>query len=290
MPRELSAEPQREQERRPENFITAYYMRHGESSSDKNDPLRGLTDKGIEQVRKAVERVASEIPDKNSQIRLYSSGSERTRQQCIVAAAVLRDANFTNITIDANSLPEKRAELTGKGVRFTKILSGDELKEAQAATIAQLGLRQEGPGIGKRIAELKAPKEYPTKLRGLEADTGISAVVHWLTDKEVPAGAESRAQKAATVAKAVEIANRWAEHMRRAAEKGKEVKPMVALAFGHSSALTAYGADVFGWQGEELAEVENAEGLKIDFSGIADETPRIQPFGEKIEAKVNPIG
>src|SRR3989338_1868777 len=240
-----------------ENPITVYYLRHGESSADKNDPLRGLTEKGIIQVQMAIDRVAKELKDSKTRVRLYSSGSERTREQCIVAAQLLRDRGFTEITIDENSLPEKKVELEEGHVQFGRILEKDEIARVQQELIDELSLHQEGPGIARRIGELKAPKDYMAKLRAMESETGIGAVVHWLKDTQVPEGAESSEQKAGIIENAIKIASRWAEHMRK-----QNSKPVVALVFGHSSALTAYGAKVFEWSDEELEEIENAEGLK----------------------------
>lgn len=253
----------REAERKETPPITVYYLRHGESSSDKTDPLRGLTEKGVEQVQEAIRRVSKEIEDKDTQIKLYSSGSERTRQQCIVAAEILHNAGFNNITIDENSLPQKGGE------------------RAQ-----ELGLHVEGPGVAKRVSELHAPKDYMAKLRQLESETGIGAVIHWMMDENLPEGAESAKQKAEVVENAVDITNRWAQHMKRDMEKGRDVRPMVALVFGHASALTAYGARAFEMNPGKLGEIENAEGIKMNFSGIAGQKPELQPFGDEIEKKV----
>ncbi len=274
--------PEEREGERQENPITVYYLRHGESSSDKTDPLRGLTEKGIAQVQTAIERITKEIKNPSTQIRLYSSGSERTREQCIVAAQVLHRAGFNNITIDENSLPEKKVELQEGNVRFGSILEKDERAHAYEELIAELSLHREGPGVARRIGELKAPKDYMAKLRSMESETGIGAVVHWLRDPQVPEGAESSEQKAEIIENAIEIASRWAQHMKK-----QDSKPVMALVFGHSSALTAYGAKVFGWGNEELEEIENAEGLKINFSGVPSDAPKIEPYGEKIESKVD---
>lgn len=268
-----------------ENPITVYYLRHGESSEDKTDPLRGLTEKGISEVREVVQRIAQEITDKNTQVRLYSSGSERTRQQCIVATKILREAGFTDITIDRNSLPGKKVEFVSEGVRFTSILEGEEKEKGQKELVEKLGLKVEGPGVARRIAELKAPKEYMAKIRQLEKDTGIGAVIHWMMDKDLPVGAESYKEKAGIVEEAVETTNRWAQHMKKTGSK-----PFVAFTFGHASALTAYGTKAFEMDKDEesfkkFGEVENAEGLKVSFSGEAGSKPEIKPFGEVIEQK-----
>lgn len=270
-----------------ENPITVYYLRHGESSEDKNDPLRGLTDKGREQVRGAIRRAAGEIKDKNSQIRLYSSGSERTRQQCIVAAEILKEAGFADITIDNNSLPKKEATFTSDGVKFERILDEKDKEEAQRKLAETMGLAVEGYGVAKRIAELKASKDYKNQIRALEKETGTPAVIHWLMDRNLPEGTESAPQKAEVVTKAIEITNRWAQHM-----KQKNEQPIVAFAFGHSSALTSFGLKTFGMEDEPerikaFGEVENAEGLKVSFSGEVGSKPEIKPFGQTIEQRAS---
>jgi broad specificity phosphatase PhoE len=284
--KEIPKEYQIEEEIKSENPITVYYLRHGETTEDKTDPLRGLTEKGIKQVEEAIQEIIKEIPDKKIQIRLYSSGSERTQEQCIIAAKILKEAGFTDVTIDQNSLPGKRVEFTPEGIKFTSILEREEKDIEQKKLVEELGLKVEGPGIAKRIAELRAPKEYKKKLRELEEETGIPAVIHWMMDKNLPPGTESAEEKAKIIETAIEITNRWAQHIKK-----RGSKPIVALVFGHASALTAYGAKAFGMDKDKeslkkFGEVKNAEGLKIIFSGIAGKGPEIEPFGKVIEEKV----
>jgi len=148
-----------------------------------------------------------------------------------------------------------------------------------------MGLTIEVPGIAKRIAELKASKDYKNQIRALEKETGTPAVIHWLMDRHLPEGTESAPQKAAVVEKAIEITNRWAQHM-----KSVGSKPIIAFTFGHSSALTSYGLKAFEKDADpdqikEFGEVENAEGLKVSFSGNAGSKPEIKPFGKVIEQK-----
>lgn len=263
-----------------ENPITAYYLRHGESSEDKTDPLRGLTEKGIAQVEEAIRRVAGEIKDKNAEIRLFDSGSERTKQQCIVAARVLKDAGFSNLVMDMASLPQKRAEVSEGGVRFGSVLEGDALTRGHAELAERLGFKP-GWSIKELIAELRATPEYMKKIRTLEKETGISAVVAWLMDKEIPEGVETPEQKARMIEEAIARAAQLAEGMREI-----KSRPVVALVFGHASALTSYGTKAFALDPSKAGEVENAEGVKVGFSGIAEQASKVEPFGQEIEKMV----
>lgn len=264
------------EQREPSPQLTVYYLRHGESSEDKTDPLRELTEKGKRQVLEAVDGISDTI-DLSTPVRLYSSGSERTRQQVLVAAWLLHSKGFENITIESGAVPKKEILISGSDISFGAKREREEMTDEEKKQLSrQLGIQITGPGIQKRIGELKAPKEYMKSLRDREAETGIGAVVHWLTDEQYPQGTESPADKVAVLEEAVESTQKLAERMKRL-----EREPVVAFVFGHSSALTAYAQDKLGFDPARFGEVENVEGLKMEFTGSGK--PTIEPSGRHIE-------
>lgn len=267
-----------EQEQGGEPMISVYYLRHGESSEDKTDPLRGLTEKGKQQVLEAVDQISSEFTDPKQQIRLYSSGSERTQQQTMVAAWLLHQKGFTNLVVEQSSLPQKELSVTEDGISFGAKRDHEWSDDEKKALLPSLGIRviEGSGGVKGRIGELKAPKEYMASLRASEAETGVPAVVKWLTDTEFPQGAESPDDKVRVLDEAITQADRIAGKL-----KEKNAEPFTAFVFGHSSALTAYAQEKLGFDPLQHGEVENAEGISLKLSG--DGKPVLSPLGPEIE-------
>lgn len=246
-------EPGREIHHEPEHMITVFVLRHGESSEDKTNPKRGLTEKGQDQVRAAVHKIIATLDPKHDAIRLYDSSTDRTNQQLWLEHDMLTEAGFA-VYVAAPS----------------HAMAGKDAPEGA------------GSGIAKRLSGIEGSKEAIQKLRdpayqkSLGTDNPITA---WLKEPNLPEGVSTPADKLKQFQTAADATQRIAERER---EKGAE-KRIVVIANSHSSGLTAYAAEKLGLTPDAIGEVENAEGFRVDFSGRPGEAQRFTAFGEKIE-------
>lgn len=74
--------------------VTAYILRHGETTEDKSDPRRGLTLKGEQQIDAAAERLIKELDVKRDLIQIFDSGNHRATVSVLRIAEKLKEAGF----------------------------------------------------------------------------------------------------------------------------------------------------------------------------------------------------
>lgn len=265
--------------------LTVYLLRHGESGKDKTDPKRGLTDNGENQVKEAFSKIldqilAEENPDfedwdnpeakkealskalQNIEIHLRDSGTDRTFQQEWIEKEMLDDLGVEEVYIPKAAY---------------------EWKEEVPPPTA-------GPGIKKRLRGVGGLSEQPEFRKLIDNPEyqkkvgATDALIAWaLTpEDEIPKGVETRRQMVERYKKDLASVNRVAERLE------KYPKRVVVVANSHASIITVAASAEFGIPMERLGEVENAEGIRMDFYG-GDKAYKVQPVGEKIEKKVEDI-
>lgn len=240
--------------------ICAYLIRHGETSENKNDPKRGLTAKGIEQSRGAAERIAGEIQetypkDVPVELRGYDSGQDRANQTLIAVATLLRDRGYNVVLPKAKDAEE-------------------ETRYAEAGFTPK-----EGPGIRSKIRSIQIAKEARPYLYRKEKEEGIGPVMVWLTEPEeelAARGIEGKDVAFARVEKGVEQTARIASRIR------EQKRHVVAIATTHGGTLEGYATKKLGLTPKALGEIENCEGLKMEFPGDGT-PPRVRLWGEHAE-------
>ena len=74
--------------------VTAYIIRHGETTEDKLNPNRGLTLEGENQADEAAERLISELNPATDVIQILDSGNYRANATVMRIAQKLKSAGF----------------------------------------------------------------------------------------------------------------------------------------------------------------------------------------------------
>jgi len=267
--------------------LTVYLIRHGESGKNKINPNRGLTDKGHEQVKIAFNKIinqiiADEVPDFKDWDKPEARAAA-LKQAMEKVAIHLRDSG-TNRTIEQEWV--EKEVLTSLGVKPEQINLPDSAYEWQDVARPQTA----GPGIQKRLKGVqgletnKITMGFRKKIGDKKYQKSLGAsdeIVAWALTPEdkIPEGVENVRQMS-------ERKNRdLAKVERIAAKLGQRDKRIIYVANSHASILSLSAADELGIPLPEVGEVENAEGLRLDFysSGKKHEA---RPVGEKIEELV----
>lgn len=257
--------------------LTAYMIRHGETSDNKFDPNRGLTEEGKQQMDAAADRLIAELDPNRDIINLLQSGNPRATMSVERIAAKLKAAGFkfmepiklipaskrkgASTYFGATTEPERVTYYRrGRAANFT-----DDAKKLLASPEIHKRLN-----ITDKIAKNKDAKRIPAWY-GL-AELG-----------ELPEGAESPEHSAGRMEEAYASIQKQLPLVADHLEPGKRlVSIMAANASTLDAAITARtGKDAF----ERPGEVENAEGFRIDFA--VDQEPEFDVWGPDIESKIH---
>lgn len=279
--------PDRDNKERKEKMelpkFTLYIMRHGQSNENKSDPNRGLTETGQTQVRESFTRLldevlAEEMPEFNDwdnaeakkaaiariapklEFHLRDSGTYRTIQQEWLEAKILNEMGITDFYLPKAAYDwkgEKPPEKAGPGI-------AKRLKGVQ-------GL-DKSPNFRKLIGD----KEYQKKVGAIDEITAWALT----PDEEIPSGVESRQQMVerygGDLAKLQKITQ-----SRRISQYPKRI---IVVANSHASIITLSASEELNIPLTELGEIENAEGLRLNFYS-GSKPYEVKPFGEKTETK-----
>lgn len=264
--------------------LTLLVMRHGESSEDKSDPNRGLTEIGQQQVRESFAEfldkiLAEENPEFNQwnnpeakkiafakiapklEFHLRDSGTYRTQEQEWIQAEMLNEIGVTEINLPKSAYDFKSQE------------------SPQSA----------GPGVAKRLKGVQGMdknKDFRKLIGQTDYQKTVGAVdemTAWaLTpEKDVPQGVETYPEMMTRYQNDLAKLQRLAQ-----SRKIKEYpKRIIVIANSHASILTLASSGELSIPLTKLGEIENAEGLRLDF--YDNNQYQASPFGEKTESIVN---
>lgn len=257
--------PESREAERSSPVLTAYVLRHGETTEDKLNPNRGLTLEGEKQMDQAAERLITELDPERDMIQIFDSGNQRALVSVMRIAEQLKAARFLffePIRVDSrkNFLP------TEEGVRTTP--------EPRARPMVR------GIGAARIPNTFKQQLSDPVwhKVLGIVDDIPDKRIATWMLG-EWPDEVESPKEVAIRVETAIVQAQARLPMLAR--QLGLEKRIVV---IGAANA-TAIDAAIVGRTGvpvtERGGETSNAEGFKIDFS-LAKE-PKFSVWGEKIE-------
>jgi len=262
--------------------LTVYLIRHGESGKDKTNSKRGLTDKGVEQVKQTTHNIikqiiTDEVPEfanwedkeavKNAfkqalqkvEIHLRDSGTVRTQEQEWAEHDVMIEMGANEEDIN---LPKSAYEWKGVPTPDTA-----------------------GPGIARRVKGIQGVDtnpEFRKKISDKAYQEKLGAkdeIVAWALTPEddIPEDVETKAEMVRRKNADLVVVERAARLL-----KNKE-KRIIYIANSHASIASLTSADELGIPLEELGEVENAEGLRLDFYSSGNQRTA-KPVGEKIES------
>jgi len=268
---ERGIEAKLEKEKMPESIITAYVIRHGETTTEKLDPRRGLTERGIEQAKKAALRIANEIAqetpkEQKIELRGYDSGIDRANQTLIEVVKVLTEKGYKVY------LPYSSQEIAQDKVTL------EEMKKAGL-------IYGEGPGIKPRIRNMTLPTEAKKRLTEEAERKGEELVVTILTtppEKLKEMGGETPKEIFQRMESGVKSTNRVSQWLR----KREYPRKIVAIATSHGGTLEGYLTEKLGIGPKELGAISNCEGFRLDFTGKPGEEPKINFWGEEIEKRM----
>lgn len=262
--------------------LTVYLIRHGESGKDKTDPKRGLTDKGRLEVKNTITNIAKQII--NDELPDFKDWDNKTAYARALEAALdkiklfIRDSKTDRTCEQDWVMNDTLIEL---GARPDQI----DLPKSAYAWKGETVPAEAGPGVEKRLKGIQGIEKEPgfrKKLGDPEYLQALGAkdeIVAWaLTpDDEIPTAVETKTQmlqrKNADMAKVENVAS-WLSHK-------EQTKRIVYIANSHASMTSLIAADELSIPLEQVGEVDNAEGVRLDFYG-SDNKKIVQPIGDKI--------
>ena len=259
-----------EKEKLPQGIITVYLLRHGETTSDKTDPRRGLTEKGKEQAQKAALRIAQEIiqttsPKKVIELRGYDSGVFRANQTLIEIAKILTEKSFRiYLPYSTQELAEDKFSL-------------EEMKKKGL-------IYGEGPGIKPRIRNMILPDEAKKEIVKKAKEKGEEPVVTLLTTspaKLKEMGIETPEEIFQRIEEGVKITEKLAHRL----GKGESPRKIIVIATSHGGTLEGYLTQKFNLDPKTLGEIPNCEGIRLDFPGNLQEEVKISLWGDEMEKR-----
>ncbi|MBI2989638.1 MAG: histidine phosphatase family protein [Candidatus Magasanikbacteria bacterium] len=258
--------------RREMPVMTAYVLRHGETTKDKTNPKRGLTPEGESQLDQAAERLMSELdPDKDI-IQVFDSGNPRAELSVMRVAERLKEGGFTFFSPIKMRWDPQTGEMHAQHEGLRTI---DEPKSRSRRDI----------GAANIPDEYKAQLDDPERHRALGIPETIQdkRVATWFL-ADWPDEVERPEQVNARVEEGIALAEK------RVAMLAKQLGPGKRIVVVSAANATAIDAVVSARTGltpvERGGGIENAEGFKVDFS--LNENPTFSVWGKDIETRLQP--
>lgn len=248
--------------------LTAYILRHGETTENKLDPKRGLTEKGEAQTDAAAERLIQELNPDRDIIQILDSGNHRATVTVMRIAEKLKTAGFKFFE------PVKVGKGDINDVRQGGMTTAEQPKSRKLKKIEAAALSDD---FKKKLANPALHEQL-----GLPEEVGDKRVAAWYGLAElgqIPEDAESPAQVSARVKAGMEQTQRFIPML--AGQLGPD-KRLVTIAGANATAVDTTITDATGIKAVKRGgEIENCEGFKVDFR--KDEEPTIAVWGGKIE-------
>jgi len=241
--------------------LVVYLIRHGESTSNKNDVSRELTPQGRAQVEEATKKIinqlrvqiaksaskkgAEEIDEvlKSIKFRVYDSETPRTTEQAQIEKEVLLK----------NGIAEENIYLLHPNSESEDL---DERK------------RKAGPGIKRRIGTVtESTPVFRKKLDDPDYQKQLGAadgVIAWMImpEEDIPVGVQSYPQVKESMNQTKKSLQQLAK---RISDRGDA--PVVVIANSHAPRVTVAMAATFELNPREMSMAGNAEGLRFTFNG-----------------------
>ena len=246
--------------------VTAYILRHGETTENKLDPNRGLTAQGERQVDEAAERLRQELNPKTDIIQLLDSGNHRANVTVMRLGERLREAGF--IFFRPVKLESGTRQPAETGVNISPEPASRPYSRIESARIPD--------DVKKQLSK----PEVHEKL-GIPDAIADKRVAAWFLG-DWPDEVEKPGEVAARVRTGMENAQKNLPML--AGQLGPD-KRIVSISAANASAIEATineftGSSVVDRKGE----VENCEGFKVDFK--LNSQPGFAVWGEKIEQQI----
>jgi len=242
-------------------LVTAYVIRHGETTEDKLNPNRSLTPEGERQADEAAGHLIAELNPATDIIQLLDSGNHRANVTVMRVAEKLKEAGFKFFipvhTDKAGNVQDADVQTTNnpKSKKYDKIGAAnipDEFKKllADPALHAELGIGDDIPD--KRI------------------------LTWFMIQRE---GMETPAQVVERVKKGMVDTQKQLPKLNKVLTPDQRV---VVIAAGNASMVDPLVTEASGVHPKDRGgETHNCEGFKVDFK--VGEDPEIGLWGENIE-------
>lgn len=245
-------------------IVTAYVIRHGETTENKLDPKRGLTKKGEEQVDEAAEKLISELNPQRDVIQLLDSGNYRANATVMRIAERLKSAGFLFFQPIRT---DKAGKLEREQPGTTDNPRSRSYKRIEAANIPD--------SFKKRLSDPELHKKF-----GIPEDIPDKRVATWFMMNEE--GMENPEQVTARIFQGIESSQKQVSKVAEAMGPGKRI---VTIAAGNGSMIDSMVTHVTGIRPlNRGGETDNCEGFKVDFN--LTEQPEVKVWGKKIEREV----
>ncbi|MFC1687159.1 hypothetical protein ACFL0L_01095 [Patescibacteria group bacterium] len=270
--------------------LTVFLMRHGESESDKTKSSRGLTEKGREQVTENFNGLIDQIiKDELPEFKDFDNPEER--QKAAIEAIAKVEVHLADSGTDRTMEQawQQRQMLIDLGIPAEHIfLSKATYKWAQEkGFMDSISEPQGGPGVKRRLAGVQGMDQAPAFRKLIdnpEYQQKVGAadeIGAWAKtpDDEVPEGVEKRGEMEARMESDLSTVQALTE--KRLVRYPKRV---VYVANSHASIITLAAAKELNLPIDKLGQVDNAEGIRMDFHGSGKQR-EVSPFGKNLTTK-----
>ena len=241
--------------------VTAYIIRHGETTEDKLNPNRGLTLEGENQADEAAERLISELNPATDVIQILDSGNYRAN------ATVMRIAQ----------------KLKSAGFKFFNLIHSDKDGHYQDKNISTHN-DPESKSYNK-IAAANIPDSFKIRLADstLHSELGIPDDI---PDKRMLAWFMLREEGMETPEQVTErVKSGMADTQKQLPKLNSILTPdqrIVVVAAGNATMVDSLVTSSSGVHPKDRGgEINNCEGFKVDFN--LKQEPQINLWGENIE-------
>ncbi len=237
--------------------LVVYLIRHGETTSNKSDVSRELTEKGKRQVEKAIEKIITQVQE------FVPVGSNKQQNEEILKTVKFRIYDSETPRTMEQAQIEKEA-LIQHGVPDQNIYI---LHPAYNSADIEQRNRKAGPGVKSRIGTVTdSTPDFRKKLDDPEYQKSLGAadgVIAWMLtpDEEIPKGIETYSQ-----------ARRYMEETKAGLQKlAKRIndrgdESMVVIANSHAPRVTVAMSSELNMDPKGIQMAGNAEGLRLKFN------------------------
>ncbi|MBI5222595.1 MAG: histidine phosphatase family protein [Candidatus Magasanikbacteria bacterium] len=242
--------------------VTAYLLRHGETTEDKLNPNRGLTKKGEEQADAAAEKLIAELDPNQDVIQLFDSGNHRANVTVMRIAEKLKEAGFAFF---------KPIKNLGRGEREGELETTSEPKAKTYHRVRAADIPEE---FKKKLADPELHKKL-----GIPDNVPDKRVLAWFLS-DWPDEVEKPAQVTQRVREGMRQTSIRLPALAKCLGEGRRIVTLVA---GNATVIDVMVDSELKLKAlDNEGGTENCEGVKIDFV-LGKEKPKILPWGEKIE-------
>ncbi len=241
--------------------VTAYIIRHGETTEDKLNPNRSLTTEGESQADDAAEQLITELNPQTDVIQILDSGNHRANVTVVRIAEKLKAAGF-NFFVPVPS--DKSGNLQAENIPTTPEPKSRSYNKIAAANIPD------------QFKKLLADPVLHAEL-GLGNDIPDKRVMTWFMIQRD--GMETPQQVLERVRQGMNDTQKKLPQLNKVLSPDQRI---VVVAAGNASMVDSVVTEASKVHPKDRGgEISNCEGFKVDFNLGAD--PKINLWGENIE-------